>query len=178
MQIQLNRYASHELDLTAAGLPEGTDALVFTKAIRQRSTRGLFIARDDSRASAFMAACRFFAPDISVLYLPSWDCLPYDRVSPSRALAALRSAALHSLLIAPSNQPLIIVSTISAVMQKVPPREVMKAAGFEAFSGQELKREVLETYLSSNGYSRASTCLLYTSPSPRDKRQSRMPSSA
>ena len=28
------------------------------------------------------------------------------------------------------------------------------------------------------GGARASTCLLYTSPSPRDKRQSRMPSSA
>ena len=27
-------------------------------------------------------------------------------------------------------------------------------------------------------YCRVSTCLLYTSPSPRDKRQSRMPSSA
>ena len=159
MQIQLNRYASREPDLTAAGLPEGADALVFTKAIRQRSTRGLFIARDDSRASAFISACRFFAPDIPVLSLPAWDCLPYDRVSPSRTLAALRSAALHSLLISPSNQPFIIVSTISAVMQKVPPREVVKAGGFEAFSGQDLKREVLESYLSSNGYSRASTVI-------------------
>ena len=30
----------------------------------------------------------------------------------------------------------------------------------------------------SNAAARATACLLYTSPSPRDKRQSRMPSSA
>ena len=33
-------------------------------------------------------------------------------------------------------------------------------------------------YLSANGYARVSSCLLYTSPSPRDISGSRMPSSA
>ena len=49
---------------------------------------------------------------------------------------------------------------------------------------------VVDTYLSNDPYSRVAcetltttnkvvlACLLYTSPSPRDKRQSRMPSSA
>lgn len=159
MQIQLNRYASRELDLIAAGLPEGADALVFTKAMRQRSGRAMFIARDDTRASGFIAACRFFAPDIPVLSLPSWDCLPYDRVSPSRTLAARRAAALHSLLIAPIDQPLIIVTTISAATQKVAPRSIIASAGFHAAAGQQLRREVLEAYLSDNGYSRASTVM-------------------
>jgi len=159
MQIQLNRYASRELDLLAAGLPEGADALVFTKAVRQRQGRAMFIARDDSRAVSFMAACRFFAPDIPVISLPAWDCLPYDRVSPSRAMAARRSAALHGLLITPLDVPLIIVTTISAAMQKVPPRDVIIGAGFRATAGDSLRREVLQTYLSNNGYSRASTVM-------------------
>ena len=159
MQIQLNRYASRELDLIAAGLPEGADALVFTKAVRQRSGRAMFIARDDTRASGFIAACRFFAPDIPVISLPAWDCLPYDRVSPSRTLAARRSAALHSLLIAPTDKPLIIVTTASAATQKVAPRNVIASAGFQARAGQQLRREVLEAYLSNNGYSRASTVM-------------------
>ena len=159
MQIQLNRYASRELDLIAAGLPEGTDALIFTKAVRQRSGRAMFIARDDTRASGFIAACRFFAPDIPVLSLPAWDCLPYDRVSPSRTLAARRAAALHSLLIAPTDKPLIIVTTASAATQMVAPRDVIANAGFQARAGQQLHREVLEAYLSDNGYSRASTVM-------------------
>ena len=52
------------------------------------------------------------------------------------------------------------------------------------FSPQEIKDAYLQLHLISElGGSHApianvSTCLLYTSPSPRDKRQSRMPSSA
>ena len=41
-------------------------------------------------------------------------------------------------------------------------------------SGEELGR----TWQERNSFSYGRTCLLYTSPSPRDKRQSRMPSSA
>lgn len=143
--------------MTAAGLPEGADALVVTKAVKKRGGRALFVARDDSRAASFAAACRFFAPDIPVLMLPAWDCLPYDRVSPSRTLAARRAGALHTLAATPADLPLIIVTTISSVMQFVPGRDVIRSAGFEAKAGNVLRREALETYLSDNGYSRAST---------------------
>ena len=51
--------------------------------------------------------------------------------------------------------------------------------------GRELLNEVLDTMVSSDTTSPSQlvvagtvACLLYTSPSPRDKRQSRMPSSA
>ncbi|MGJ8562969.1 MAG: transcription-repair coupling factor [Alphaproteobacteria bacterium] len=159
MQIQLDRYCGRERALTAAGLPDGADALIVTKAVKKRGGRALFVARDDSRAASFAAACRFFAPGLPVLMLPAWDCLPYDRVSPSRTLAARRAGALHTLLSMPADLPLIIVTTISSVMQYVPSREIIRAAGFEAKAGRELKRERLEKYLSDNGYSRASTVI-------------------
>jgi len=160
--IQLNRYAGPEHDLTAAGLPEGLDALIVTRALRQRlknegQGRVVFVARDDMRASNFADACKFFAPDLPVLVLPAWDCLPFDRVSPSRTSAARRASALYALANTSPELPLIIVTTISAVMQRVPPRTVIKAAGFSARTGQSLDRKVLEQYLSINGYARAST---------------------
>ena len=40
------------------------------------------------------------------------------------------------------------------------------------------RKQITVTALSACASQRACTCLLYTSPSPRDKRQSRMPSSA
>ena len=40
---------------------------------------------------------------------------------------------------------------------------------------EQTVRNKLRTY---NSYKKDNSCLLYTSPSPRDKRQSRMPSSA
>jgi len=155
--IQLNRYAGAEHDLTAAGLPEGLDALIVTRALRQRlknegQGRVVFVARDEMRARNFADACKFFAPDLPVLVLPSWDCLPFDRVSPSRTSAARRASALYALANTKPDLPMIIVTTISAVMQRVPPRDVIRAAGFSAKVGQNLDRKVLEQYLSINGY--------------------------
>lgn len=157
MQIQLSRYVGPDLRLTAAGLPEGADALVVTRAAVKTSGRVLFVARDDARAAAFTSACRFFQPDVPVLNLPAWDALPYDRVSPSRVLASKRAGALYSLLAVKTDRPLIIVTTVSAVLQRVPPRKVIKSAGFRAKAGDTVRREDLESYLSRNGYVRAST---------------------
>lgn len=157
MQIQLSRYTGPDLDLIAAGLPEGADALVVTRAAVKTSGRILFVARDDARAASFTAACRFFQPDVPVLNLPAWDALPYDRVSPSRVLAARRAGALYSLLAVKASKPLIIVTTVSALLQRVPPRSVIKKAGFRAKVGDDVRREKLEAYLARNGYVRAST---------------------
>ena len=43
----------------------------------------VFVARDGLRAQAFIDALGFAAPEIEALYFPSWDCQPYDRVSPT-----------------------------------------------------------------------------------------------
>ena len=155
--LQLQRYVSAEDYLMAAGLPEGLDALIFTRAVRKGSGPALFVARDDSRASSFQAACRFFAPDIPVISLPAWDCLPYDRVSPSRLISARRSAALYLLTQVNSDAPMIVVATVSGISQMMPPRAVIEKAGFRAKAGQTLEREKLQDYLAVNGYSRAST---------------------
>lgn len=157
MQIQLSRYVGPDHRLTAAGLPEGADALIVTRAAVKTSGRVLFVAQDDARAASFTSACRFFQPDVPVLNLPAWDALPYDRVSPSRVLAAKRAGALYSLLAVKTNKPLIVVTTVSAMLQRVPPRSVIKAAGFRAKVGDDVRREDLEAYLSRNGYVRAST---------------------
>ena len=60
--------------------------------------------------------------------------------------------------------------------------EIAKAADI-TFSGQVRTRWELAEHLGNGGVAGAGdslgkACLLYTSPSPRDKRQSRMPSSA
>ncbi|MEM9600842.1 MAG: DEAD/DEAH box helicase, partial [Pseudomonadota bacterium] len=153
----LSRYTGSDLRLTAAGLPEGADALVVTRAAVKTSGRILFVARDDARAASFTSACRFYQPDVPVLNLPAWDALPYDRVSPSRVLASKRAGALYSLLAVKADRPLIIVTTVSALLQRVPPRNIIKAAGFRSKVGDNVRRKALELYLSRNGYIRAST---------------------
>ena len=58
----------------------------------------LFVARDGQRLPAIIEALAFAAPDLPVLELPAWDCLPYDRVSPGADAAARRLDALSAMV--------------------------------------------------------------------------------
>src|SRR5690606_33995328 len=73
------------------------DVRLMAEAAQKRGGASLYIARDDRHAFMAVAAARFFAPLLEVINLPAWDCLPYDRVSPSPGIAALRCAALARL---------------------------------------------------------------------------------
>ncbi|WP_019961761.1 transcription-repair coupling factor [Woodsholea maritima] len=155
---EIERIARAEGRLTVCGAPEGYDALIFCDGARLRGGISCFIARDEARAQAFGEACQFFAPDLAQLRLPAWDCLPYDRVSPSPRTAARRAGGLYQLANrdASSKTPLIVITTINSALQKCAPRKVLGAAGLTAKAGAVLDLEDLKAYLSVNGYARAS----------------------
>ncbi len=141
-----------------AGAPEGFDALV--AADLARAARGLtvFVARDGARAEQFAGALSFFAPDLPALALPSWDCLPFDRVGPSGGVEAARTSALSTLARRkPGDAPLVLIVTTPALVQRVPPRAAIVAASFQAKAGQDIEAADLERYFQVNGYHKAST---------------------
>ncbi len=146
-------------DRELGGAPEGLDALIVADRLRETGGVGLFVARDYQRAGAFTQAFRFFGKDVEVLEFPAWDCLPYDRLSPTASTSAQRMAALTRLARrAPDDRtPLLVVATVSGAGQRVPPRHVTTAAAFETRVGRDLDTTELEKYFASNGYVRAST---------------------
>ena len=139
------------------GAPEGADALAAADAARARAGVVVLVARDGARAAAMTEALRFFAADIPVIEFPAWDCLPYDRVSPSAAVSAQRMAALSILARHDGATPLIVTTTVSAATQKTPPKDVVAAASFQAKAGAIVSMETLSRFLAANGYARAST---------------------
>ena len=105
---------------------------------------------------------RFFAPGLRQLALPAWDCLPYDRVSPKPEVSARRMATLVTLAsLAPEQTaaPLILLTTISAILQKVPPREMVSGGAFRAAPGDDIDIDLLQEFLQRNGYSRVGTVM-------------------
>jgi transcription-repair coupling factor (superfamily II helicase) len=146
---------------TLFGVPEGYDAQVLAGlAHDQFAATGsltLHIARDDSRARMLADQLAIFAPELEVLRLPSWDCLPYDRVSPSATIAAERAAGLAKLAGPPPRSALLVITTASGALQRVAPRSALSTARFTAKPGDVIRVEVLEAYLRTNGYVRAST---------------------
>jgi transcription-repair coupling factor (superfamily II helicase) len=144
--------------LTLAGAPEGFDALVMADIARARGGLTAFVARDTARASAFIDALKFFAPEIEAVLFPSWDCLPYDRIGPSAGVAATRMATLHRLAEGlGKDKPAMLVTAAPALLQRVPEKAVLLRASYSAKVGNVVDVKDLERYFAINGYSRAST---------------------
>ena len=126
---------------TIYGAPEGQDARVLAdkaRALMPDDRVLVHVALDDARQSALEELLKFFAPDVRVLVLPAWDCLPYDRVSPHGDIVAARVAVLTQLMAwdhEKERHPRILLVSVNAAMQRVMPREVLREASFSAKAG-------------------------------------------
>ena len=147
-----------------SGVPDGFDARVIadiTKAARADGQPGLHlhIARDDRRLNALESALAFFAPDVKVIAFPAWDTVPYDRTSPNADLVARRITGLGKLVIGARKEPTVVVTTVNAVLQRVPPRQFVRSAFKPIAPGQRLDMGDLVKRLGAYGFQRASTVM-------------------
>ncbi len=151
--------------LSAAGLtrltgaPEGCDALAMAELLHAGGPDQtlLFVAREETRMARAAEALSFFAPAAEIITLPAWDCLPYDRVPPHAEVAARRLAALTALAAGSSTKPRAILTTVSAILQRVPPRTALAEARLDLAKGSRLPLDDLSKFLATGGYRRAGT---------------------
>jgi len=140
-----------------AGVPDGYDALVLADRARRALRDGaLHVARDEVRLAALADAVAYFAPEIEIITVPAWDCLPYDRVSPNAGVVARRIDALCRLTEpVASGKTRLIITTVSAILQRVPKAEKLMGTTRAIAKGTRLKVEEFTEYLAANGYARA-----------------------
>jgi transcription-repair coupling factor (superfamily II helicase) len=155
---RLTYIARHEGRFAVTGAPGGYDAYLAAEAASRRNSLVLFVASDDAAAQCAVDALVFFAPEMEVLPFPAWDCLPYDRVSPKPDIESQRLATLAALARRkPEDGAAVVVTTVNALLQRVPPRTAIAEAQFHARVGQPVDHDKLVRFLSRNGYVRAST---------------------
>src|SRR4051794_2883334 len=68
-------------DAPGAGRRQAPAAAMAAELARQRIAKGkcwVHLASSDRRAEEIGRGLAGLAPDLEVLVLPSWDCLPYD----------------------------------------------------------------------------------------------------
>ncbi|MEE7478146.1 DEAD/DEAH box helicase [Methylobacterium hispanicum] len=109
------------------------------------------VARDERRLEAIAAILRALAPDLGVAILPGWDCLPYDRASPSRGVMGARAGVLRWLTDA-ENRPDIVLTTPPALIQRVPPPATWADARVLIRVGDTLDAEAMTAALRRLGY--------------------------
>ncbi|HEX2725720.1 MAG TPA: DEAD/DEAH box helicase, partial [Beijerinckiaceae bacterium] len=111
----------------------------------------LHVAGSGRRAGALGRVLREFAPDITVIVFPPWDCLPYDRAPPSRDVMGRRVVALHAL-VAKCRGPRVVIATPDALVQRVPARECAALTPASLEAGDELGLADLGARLQAIGY--------------------------
>ncbi|MCT4334769.1 transcription-repair coupling factor [Paracoccus sp. YLB-12] len=142
--------------LILSGAPEGYDAAL----IAREAARGqpiIHIARDDRRMVAMRAALAFLAPDLPALDFPAWDTTPYDRVSPSPDIQAARMATLAGLAQGAIKGPFVLLTTLNAVLQRVPARDLVAGASFAARVGDRIDEAALRDFLVRMGFVQSPT---------------------
>lgn len=144
-------------NLTYSAVPEGYDSILLGYLTKQHGDL-LFVCSDEARMVRTAQALSFFYPDIEVIQFPAWDCLPYDRVSPHPEVIGQRVDALTTL-IEKRTSSRIVLTTVSAFLQKVPPRKSFEGTVYSAKKGDEVRREDLTAFLEKNGYQRSETVM-------------------
>ena len=139
--------------LKMGGAPEGYDATLIVKEFEKSGTCLLHVARDDKRMAAVKDALNFFAPDIPIKIFPSWDCLPYDRISPNSEISSCRLSLLTDLA-QNSSSKYIFLTTVNAATQRIPNRAILSSATFQADVGKNMDINLLYSFLVKMGFSK------------------------
>ena len=140
------------------GVPIGAESLAINQLLAGSGEPVLYITHSDRDMDIIEQEIGFFIPDIQIIKIPAWDCLPYDRVSPQNSIMAERISALAELLWIKNeniDNNIIILTTASAVLQKTTPIELLQQANFRISKGESLDLPALEGFFASYGYRRA-----------------------
>jgi len=148
---------SAKTPLTLAGVPAGFLPVLLADLARAHATgRVVLIAPDEAEMRAVAATAGFFAPEIEIVAYPAWDCLPYDRASPTLRVMAERLAALHRLQQTPTKPQLVVTTANAATQRTLTPFRIRQLVARLA-PGERIGRDKLAVLLSANGYVRTDT---------------------
>jgi len=152
----LSNIISAKVPLTLAGVPDGFLPWLMTDLARAATSRAVLVAADESAMRAVVDTAHWFAPELDVLAFPAWDCLPYDRASPSLRITSERMATLAALQ-AKTGKPQLLVTTVNAAAQRTLTPFRLRALSAKLEPGARIDRDTLIELLQANGYVRTDT---------------------
>ena len=149
-------------DIQVTGLAGSAGSYVISQIAIGTEVPVLVILPEAKRARMVFRELEFFLPESQVqgeegrrrLYdFPIYDISPLSGLSPHRDVVVRRVQSLYALR---TEKAPIVVTSIEALMLRVPPREAMTRAVEYLEAGEEVDREGLLRRLEANGYLRTS----------------------
>ena len=154
---------SPRADRTLTNVPDGMQPVVLARLVEERlkahpeaKVAAVFVARDGRRLQRMADTLEQLMPGHTILTLPAWDCLPYDRVSPNGVTIAARMTTL-SALTDDKTKGVVVITAVNAAVQRLAPYDVVAKMSFAAAAGQVVDSEKLIAWAANNGYMRVPT---------------------
>ncbi|MBL0317885.1 MAG: transcription-repair coupling factor [Alphaproteobacteria bacterium] len=146
--------------LTLSSIPAGARGYVLTQLFHKQSDTIIHVSLDDQSMTHLHDEIRFFDSTIPTLLFPAWDCLPYDRTSPNIPIISQRVETLCSLSKRTKDKSkLIVLTTINAIIQRVPPQTAFASHISTITTQMQLDRQALVHQLLTLGFSRSGTAV-------------------
>ncbi|HEX8225438.1 MAG TPA: transcription-repair coupling factor [Allosphingosinicella sp.] len=152
----IHKILSAKRPTTLAGAPAGFLPWLAADLARAARGRAVFVAPDEAAMRHLQDAATYFAPELEVLAFPAWDCLPYDRSSPSLRASSERLATLHALQ-RKAGKPQLLVTTVNAATQRTLSPFRVRQLVARLVPGERIDMAKLSALLSANGYHRTDT---------------------
>ncbi len=155
----LTRILKAATPLTLAGVPSGFLPWMLAdlaRAAHAKGARAVFVADDEAAMRGLADAAGFFASELEVIQFPAWDCLPYDRASPSLRATSARLATLHALQ-RKRDRPQLLLTTVNAATQRTLTPFRIRQLVARLAPGERIDRDSLGELLQANGYLRTDT---------------------
>ncbi len=130
--------------------PAGLIAVKLMEIVHSTQRPLAYIARSETAAAGIAEAVRMLDADADVVLLPPWDCLPYDRISPSRQCMGRRMDALR--VWCQTTRPALFITSLDAALQRIPPLAVVKRSFFELTSGTRFDEAAFRAFIEMTGY--------------------------
>lgn len=127
--------------------PKGCELFYLKKMIQTHSV--LFITENEQQRE--ISSNFFQENDLPVVSFPAWNCLPYDRMSPSHDILSQRAQILR-FLSTPLKTNTLILASLSTLIQKTPPPLFFKQSSLCLKIRQTVDTEELKNFLMHTGY--------------------------
>ncbi|WP_032113793.1 transcription-repair coupling factor [Candidatus Paracaedibacter symbiosus] len=138
------------------GVADGFEPFIIQQWWLTQKRNIVFLAHTEEKAERAYAQLKLLMPAAEILFFPAWDCLPYDRVSPSSDVVTTRLLTLQTLISA-STKPAIVVTSVNAFLQKLPPKQALQQQSMTLAVGESLNRDNFINFLMEKGYHRSDT---------------------
>lgn len=117
----------------------------------------LVLLSTEEEATRYYHSVKFFCPGKEVLFLPSFDSLPYDRLSPSQKISTARARSLVKLLI--QRKSIVLVTAVQNLFNKLPPKDYLSNCYIELKKGQAFNQTDFESFLIKNNYTKTAVAI-------------------